>query len=93
MQQRSVRAVEDVVASHPGQAVAIVSHADPIKAILAHYAGVHLDGFQRFAVAPASLSVLDVGPAGAVVLRVNDTGTTTDLAPAAPGSEPGGADR
>jgi hypothetical protein len=54
---------------------------------------VHLDGFQRFAVAPASLSVLDVGPAGAVVLRVNDTGTTTDLAPAAPGSEPGGADR
>ena len=88
MQERSVRAVEEVVASHEGQAVAIVSHADPIKAILAHYAGVHLDEFQRFVVAPASLSALDVGPAGVVVLRVNDTGTTADLAPAAPDSGP-----
>jgi len=81
MQERSVRAVEQVVEEHPGAAVVIVSHADPIKAVLAHYAGVHLDRFQRFVVAPASLSVLDVGPAGATVLRINDTGTTADLAP------------
>lgn len=92
MQERSVRAVEQVVDEHPGAAVVIVSHADPIKAVLAHYAGVHLDRFQRFVVAPASLSVLDVSPAGATLVRVNDTGTTADLVrsePPATGPQPG----
>lgn len=60
VQDRAVAAVEAIRAAHPApEAVAaIVSHADVIKAIIAHYAGVHLDLFQRFSVAPASLSVV-----------------------------------
>ncbi len=36
-----------VVADHPGEIVVVVSHADPIKAAIAHFTGVHLDLFQR----------------------------------------------
>ena len=34
----------------------VVSHADPIKAAIAHYTGVHLDLFQRIIVSPASVT-------------------------------------
>ena len=52
----------------------LVSHADVIKAILAHHLGMGLDLFQRLVVSPASSSVLLL-PDGAapVVLTVNDT--------------------
>ena len=53
-------ALEAVVADHPGEIVVVVSHADPIKAAIAHYTGVHLDLFQRIVVSPASVTVFDV---------------------------------
>lgn len=42
------------------QTVAVVSHADVIKAILAHYLEMPFDAFQRIAVSPASVSALSV---------------------------------
>ncbi len=58
-QARAVLAVEAIVASHPEQAtVAVVSHADIIKLLVAHYAGMPLDVFQRLVVSPASCSRL-----------------------------------
>lgn len=51
------------------------SHGDIIKAVLADGFGIHLDGFQRIAVEPASISVIRYAPTGAMVWRVNDTGT------------------
>ena len=56
MQTRMVAALEAVVADHPGELVVVVSHADPIKAAIAHYTGVHLDLFQRIVVSPASVT-------------------------------------
>ncbi len=67
----------------------VVSHADPIRSVLAHYAGTSLDLFQRFIVGPASVSVVAVGPSGTYVVRINDTGDLSDLDPA---SESSGAD-
>ena len=52
MQARTVAAIDDLVALYPGQTVAVVSHADPIKSAIAHYTGVHLDLFQRINVSP-----------------------------------------
>ena len=39
-------------AAHPKQKVCIVSHADVIKLITAHYLGVHIDLFQRIDISP-----------------------------------------
>ncbi|MGH8989994.1 MAG: MSMEG_4193 family putative phosphomutase [Acidimicrobiia bacterium] len=79
MQSRIVTALEEVVAAHPGDLVVVVSHADPIKAAVAHFTGVHLDLFQRLFVSPASCTVLRFGPGGAALVKLNDTGTMTDL--------------
>ena len=81
MQARMVHAVEGVVADHPGDLVVVVSHADPIKAAIAHYTGVHLDLFQRIVVAPASVSAFAFSGTGVALLKCNDTGTLDDLRP------------
>ncbi|RMG98601.1 MAG: MSMEG_4193 family putative phosphomutase [Chloroflexi bacterium] len=75
VQYRAVRALETLAAAHPKQTIVIVSHADLIKLILAHYLGVHMDLFQRIVISPASVSVLALFPNGGVrVLRLNDDG-------------------
>ena len=74
-QHRAVQAVEMLAAQHPQQMIVLVSHADIIKLLLAHYLGVHIDLFQRIALDPASVSGLALSEKGMVqVLRVNDTG-------------------
>jgi probable phosphoglycerate mutase len=86
MQSRIIGAVEDIVAAHPGRIVVAASHADPIKAVVAHYTGVHLDLFQRLFVSPASCTVLRFGPAGAALVKLNDTGSLDELRPPDPKS-------
>jgi probable phosphomutase (TIGR03848 family) len=73
-QQRAVEATERIAAAHAGETVVLVSHADVIKAIIAHHLGMGLDLFQRIVISPASSSTLLL-PDGAapVVLNVNDT--------------------
>lgn len=60
-QVRAVEQVEAIAARHDGKAVAVVSHADVIKAVVAFYVGMPLDTFQRLAVHPASHTVLMTG--------------------------------
>jgi probable phosphomutase (TIGR03848 family) len=74
MQARIVDELEAIAADHPREIVAVVTHADLIKAALAHYLGVHFDLFQRIAVDPASVSVIHLTRYGPRVLRVNDNG-------------------
>lgn len=77
---RTVGALDALVEEHPGERIVVVAHGDPIRLALAHYAGTHLDQFQRFVVAPASVSIVVVAPHGPVLVRVNDTGPLSDLA-------------
>ena len=81
MQSRMVSALEAVVADHPGELIVVVSHADPIKAAIAHFSGVHLDLFQRVVVSPASVTVFELGQFGAALLKCNDTGSLEELVP------------
>jgi probable phosphoglycerate mutase len=75
VQRRAVEAIETLSVQHNKELIVIVSHADLIKLVLAHYLGTHLDLFQRIGLSPASLSVLALGEnSGMRVLRVNDTG-------------------
>lgn len=85
VQARAVQAVEDVLTRHPEGRVAVVSHADVIKLLLAAYAGAALDAFQRFDVAPASVSAIAFTAGGPVLQLVNEVGALHRLeAPAPP---------
>jgi probable phosphoglycerate mutase len=92
MQARMVIALDQVVARHHHETVVVVSHADPIKAAVAHYTGIHLDLFQRINISPASATVFEFHPHGVMMLTCNDTGTLDKmLAPPPPRSETDGA--
>ena len=52
---------------------AAVSHGDVIKAILADALGLHLDGFQRIMVDPASISVIRYTSTRPYVVTMNST--------------------
>jgi probable phosphomutase (TIGR03848 family) len=71
MAARAVGAARALAATHLGETVVAVSHADPIKAVLADALGAHLDMFQRVTVSPASVSVVSYSPAGTCVLGAN----------------------
>ena len=81
MQTRITGAVQKLCVAHPGETVVAVSHADPIKAAVAHAMGTHLDLFQRIVVSPCSVSAILYGVDGPIVLAVNSTGDLTALVP------------
>jgi len=75
MQARAVASVRRWNAELGSDAVvAVVSHGDVIKALLADALGMHLDLFQRITVDPASLSVVRYASARPFVERINDSG-------------------
>ena len=61
--------------------VVAVSHADPIKLVLAAMAGAPIDMFQRLTVSPGSVSAIALGGNRPVVLCMNTTGSLVELAP------------
>lgn len=74
-QAAAVETVEDLVADHAKETVVAVSHADVIKAVVAHFLGMPLDTFQRLVVSPASITALHLAEgAPPMLLRFNDTG-------------------
>lgn len=74
MQARMVGTLERLCRPHPGGVVACVSHADPIKAAVAHFLGTPLDLFQRIAIDPGSVSAVLLAEGRApAVLMVNST--------------------
>ncbi|MBW3665395.1 MAG: histidine phosphatase family protein [Actinobacteria bacterium] len=80
LQQRAADEVEGLVREHGDDTIVCVSHADTIKAVVAHYIGLHLDHLQRLEVSPASLTTLQLDPTGATrLLGLNDTGHLRDL--------------
>ncbi len=71
MQTRITSTLQRLVDRHPGATVVAVSHADPIKAAVAHALGVPLDLFQRIIVAPASITAIAFRGPAPMVLTVN----------------------
>ncbi|MCU0498719.1 MAG: MSMEG_4193 family putative phosphomutase [Anaerolineae bacterium] len=72
VQVRAVDEIERLRVQHPAQIVVVVSHADVIKMVLAHYLGMHLDNFQRIHVSPASISTIDLAHGRPYVQQMND---------------------
>lgn len=79
MAARGVAAIRDwdarVTAEHGPDAIWVAcTHGDLIKAIVADALGLHLDLFQRIAVNPASVSVINYTQFRPFLYRLNDTG-------------------
>lgn len=85
MQARAVAAVRDRDSAlgdavGPDAVWVAVSHGDVIKSIVADALALHLDGFQRIVVDPASVTVVRYTPLRPFVMHINDRGSLTHLA-------------
>ncbi len=78
-QLRIVRFLLDLAERHPDRTVAVVGHADVIRAALLHFLGIPMDGFLRLEISPASVSTVALAPYGPWVLGVNHTGGLSRL--------------
>jgi probable phosphomutase (TIGR03848 family) len=74
MQARMTETLAKLVERHRGGVVVAVSHADPIKAVVAHALGMHLDLFQRLNVSPGSITTIAYSDGAPMVLGVNALG-------------------
>lgn len=70
-QARALRAILRLRAAWPGHEVAVVTHGDIVKAVLAHFLAMPLDLMRRIEIFPASRSVLALHDAEVRVLAVN----------------------
>ena len=72
VQARIVAELLRLAERHDGETVVAVSHADPIRAALAHFLGMPIDHMLRLDVGPASVSEVVLERWSARVVRVND---------------------
>ncbi|HEY2448407.1 MAG TPA: histidine phosphatase family protein [Mycobacterium sp.] len=93
VQTRAVAAVREhdarLAEQYGGDALWLAcTHGDVIKAVVADALGLHLDGFQRVSVDPASISVIRYTRLRPFVLHVNHTGAPlTSALAAAPATD------
>ena len=82
-QVRVVREIERIGRRHHRGRVVVATHGDIVRILLAHFAGVPLDRFQRTVVDTASVSVIQLAGERTHVLLVNDTGGLERFGPQA----------
>jgi len=77
-QARMVSTCQELASRHRNHVIMAVSHADTIRMALSHYLGQPLDLFNRIAVGPASVAVIDLPDTGAPrVITFNSNGDST----------------
>jgi probable phosphoglycerate mutase len=79
VQARAVDEVNRIAHDHRKGIVVVVSHADPIRLVIAHVAGAHADHLHRLVVDPGSITVVALGDGMPRLLKVNDTGDLAGL--------------
>lgn len=73
IQQRVVDGLLDLSARHVDQTVAIVSHADTLRAVVMYFLSIPIDFVLRVELEPAHISVLQLGAGAPRVLQINGT--------------------
>lgn len=71
-QQRALDHLRTAAARHPGQTVAMVTHCDVIRALVAGVLGLSLDHILRFDVDPASVTRVVAGEWGERLVSLNE---------------------
>ncbi len=88
VQMRAITTIDTLRAQHPKEIIAIVSHADLIRLVVAYYIGIHVDLFQRLVIHPAALTALAFDRMGPRLVAFNDTGSLEHLRPRAEEPKP-----
>lgn len=71
VQRRAVAAVERLRREHAGETLVVVSHGDPLRAIVAHYIGLALDDFRRLLIENGSVNLMRFNPRGPQLATLN----------------------
>lgn len=71
LQHRTVRHLEQLRGDPGDGTIVIVSHAEPVRSALLHYAGIALDDFLSIAVDPACVSTLCLDRSGVHIAGIN----------------------
>lgn len=71
LQARVLSELLHLHATVPGEQVVLVSHAEPIRAVLLHILGVSADHWNRIEIEPASISTIALDESGGRILRMN----------------------
>lgn len=79
VQNRIVKEIEELAAQYGKGQVAIVSHADVIRAAVAYFTATPIDMIERFEISPCSVSGLAVNNDNATLLTINNTSDLTQL--------------
>ena len=79
VQNRIVKELESLALQHGEEHVAIISHADVIRAAVAYFSAIPIDLIDRFAISPCSVSVVAMAEDNATVLTLNNTGELNQL--------------
>ncbi|MGG7578464.1 histidine phosphatase family protein [Rhizobium sp. Nf11,1] len=72
VQTRIFGLIETLARRGNDRRLALVSHADVIKAAVSHVLGLPIDAWPRFDIAPASVTTVVVGDWGAKVMTLNE---------------------
>ena len=73
MQGRMTETLSQLARRHAGRTAVLVSHADPIKAVVVEAMGAHLDSYQRVVISPCSITVIAWHSLRPTLLSVNST--------------------
>lgn len=79
VQNRIVKELETLAEQHGKARIAIVSHADVIRAAVAYFAATPIDLIDRFEILPCSVSVVAVNDDNATLLTINNMGELSQL--------------
>ena len=71
VQNRIVKEIETLAVQHEKARIAIVSHADVIRAAVACFAAIPIDLIDRFEISPCSVSVVSIDRDNATLLTIN----------------------
>jgi probable phosphoglycerate mutase len=73
VQARIVGLIERLRQQHWKESIALISHADVIRAALVYYLGLPLDMMLRLEISPASVSIVEIENYGPVIRCINNT--------------------
>jgi probable phosphoglycerate mutase len=79
VQKRIVKEIEVLALRHGKARIAIVSHADVIRAAVAYFAATPIDMLDRFEIAPCSVSAVAVDDDNVTLLTINNLGELSQL--------------
>jgi broad specificity phosphatase PhoE len=67
------RHLDHLAGTRGGSRIALVTHADMIRGLVARVLGLPLDNLLRFEIGPASMSRIEAGAGWARLLSLNET--------------------